>query len=197
MSGLGSLRNGRLAPSRKRTSSVRTNTLSKLAVPVAVVLLAGCTSPGTAFEVNGNRVDEETITDTTAACLKALDIPQQYVGANKLPTVTNLIRGQLARQIEQQGLASVDQDELDDALEHGLADDTRQQLTEPECRAMTVESIKFSLLAEKIGPEKLPGVLESIDVRVNPKYGAYDVDTAQLKRGQTGSLSQTAETYRR
>lgn len=176
---------------------MRIASLRKLAAPVGVVLLAGCTSPGTAFEVADTRVDEPTITDTTAACLKALDIPQQYVGANKLPTVTNLIRGQLARQIEQQGLATLDQNELDDALEHGLADDTRQQLNEPQCRDMTIESIKFSLLAEKIGPEKLPGVLSSIDVRVNPKYGAYDVDTAQLKRGQTGSLSETAETYRR
>lgn len=172
--------------------SLRLRTLGRLIAPVcALGLLAGCTPASTAFSINGVSVSERTVTTTTESCLRALGIPAEAAGLNRLPSLNNLIMGVLGDQIAMNENLTVTDAEATAAIPA----EAQGQLGDPGCKSMTEDFGRYVVVLDKVGPEKVLAYLREYDVKVNPRYGVFDPEQGQVPRGGTGSLSSTSQTY--
>lgn len=177
--------------------SLRARTFVKLIAPAAALaLVAGCsTSPTTALSVNQTSVSESTVLDTTKSCLTGLGIPLEFAGANKVPTINNMLRGVMADQIAKDEGVQITDSQAEQLAQQSLPAEAQGQLNSPECKQMTLGAARFSLLIQQLGQETMMAAVRRLDVVVNPKYGAYDPEQGQIVQDSTGSLSRTIDTY--
>lgn len=158
---------------------------ARLAAPlVAVLLFAGCSTPpgSTVFSVDGQRVTERQLDDTTKACAR---LTQSQPAALRAKVAQLMLLGRLAPAVARSAgieLTPAMQSKALAGLQAGnLVDD-------PACRDAVQGVANFGAVAEKLGQQRTIEAMRNLDIQVNPAYGHFDITQAALAGG-SGSLS--------
>lgn len=159
--------------------------LTRLVVPVAALLaLAGCgPSPSAAADVAGTRISESALTQAVDGCAAfGVDLTRPEM-------LRFLVVGEAVRATARDHGVNIDQSEVD--LMINSDPQAALMATDPACKKAVEANVVLSLLAPHMDETELVDHVSSLDIEVNPRYGAWDPVTATV--GGSGSLSVPAD----
>lgn len=158
------------------------------AVVAGLLTLVGCSTPsGTvAATVNGTAITAKAL-DTTAAAVGRDDAA---AGELNTAVLTMAIRGELARIIaKEQAIEITPQAQVDALAANTQISAYSKFLDDPDAAPFARDAADLSLVLSKLGAEAFIARAQQIPVQVNPRYGAWALDTLSVNQSG-GQLSQ-------
>ena len=159
------------------------------AAAVAVVALAGCSnaSPSVVAYVGDAQISQRQLEQAVDGLSSTL---QEGQTVSTEAVVNAMIQGEMAEQIAaEQDIPLTDADR--DAV---LAQSELAPLASvPAAREVVYDVADSQLVAQKLGADAFLAEIAQRDVTLNPRYGVLDPAQKTVVTGQTGSLSEPAE----
>lgn len=166
--------------------------MAVLGVVLAMVALTGCQSPKAMAYVNGTQVSAQQYEQTVAGLN---ELGQPLTPEDRGGVATNLIQFEIVRQLGADLGITIPQDQQDAALADQVSQAAQAGV---ELKGGSLEYYRqyteATLLIQKAGQEAAAKALQSAEVKLNPKYGAWGPDQqgSMVALPGKGSLSSSA-----
>lgn len=158
------------------------------ALVAGLLTLVGCSTPsGTvAATVNGTAITAKAL-DTTVTAVGREDAA---IADLNTAVLTMAIRGELARIIaKEQAIEITAQGQVEALAANTQISGYAKFLDDPNAAPFARDAADLSLVLSKVGAEAFIARAQQIPVQVNPRYGAWALDTLSINQSG-GQLSQ-------
>lgn len=150
------------------------------------VLLGGCAqSASSVATVGSTRITRDQYTMALSGASQVNQLPQESTQLTAEDVLAIMIQGIVADQVAQQRHIP-----LTDATRDGQFDPSLYQI--PDAHALVYADADVSIVVKAIGGPGFKQALDNAGIRVNPRFGTWDLQQATVAAG-VGSLSQVAQ----
>jgi len=159
-------------------------------VVAGMLALTGCAgqNPTHAASVNGVVITEDQVGQIAQGLATVAGTPDA-AGEQRQTAASILIRNEVGRQVAQQNGVTISEADREAVL--ATAPQLTQMSQEPALTTFIDDYINSELTRTQLGETEFAAAAETVEVTLNPRYGAWDTTQGMLT-GESGSLSSPA-----